>query len=58
MEGEYGIDGVYLGVMAEVGAGGIRHIVEEALTDEEQTALVEAAGAVKTKVADLKQISI
>jgi len=58
MDGEYGIDGVYLGVMAEVGAGGIRHIVEEALTDEEQAALVDAAEAVKTKVADLKQIEI
>ena len=58
MEGEYGIEDVYLGVMAEVGAGGIRQIVEEGLTDEEHDALVEAAEAVKAKVADLEQISI
>ena len=58
MEGQYGIDDVYLGVMAEVGAGGIRQIVEQALTDEERAELVEAAEAVKAKVADLREISI
>ena len=56
--GEYGIEGVYLGVMAEVGAGGIRRIVEQPLTDDEQEALVAAAAAVKEKVADLKQIDV
>lgn len=58
MDGEYGIEGVYLGVMAEVGAGGIRHIVEEILTDEEQAALVAAAEAVKAKLTDLEQIDL
>ena len=56
--GEYGIHGVYLGVMAEVGAGGIRQIVEQPLTDHEQEELVAAAAAVKAKVADLKQIDV
>ncbi len=58
MTGEYGIDGVYLGVMAEVGAGGVRSVVEQPLTDDEQAALVAAAAAVKEKVADLEQISL
>ncbi|MDJ0952559.1 MAG: malate dehydrogenase [Acidimicrobiia bacterium] len=58
MSGEYGIDGVYLGVMAEVGAGGVRQIVEEPLTDEELAGLVDAAEAVRSKVADLEQINL
>ncbi len=58
MTGEYGIDGVYLGVMAEVGAGGVKKIVEEPLTDEELAGLVSAADAVRAKVADLEQITV
>lgn len=58
MEGAYGIEGVYLGVMAEVGAGGIRHVVEEPLTSDEQEALVAAAVAVKAKIADLDDITV
>ncbi len=58
MEGEYGIHGVYLGVIAEVGAGGVRQVVQEPLADEELAGLVEAAEAVKAKVADLEQISL
>jgi malate dehydrogenase len=56
--GEYGITDVYLGVMAEIGAAGVRHIVEESLTDEEKAALVNAAEAVKAKVADLAEIDL
>ncbi len=57
-EGEYGIDGVYLGVMAEVGATGVRKIVELDLTDEERSALGVAAVAVRAKVADLDEITL
>ena len=32
VDGEYGIDGVYLGVEAELGAGGVRRVVERDLT--------------------------
>ena len=56
--GEYGIGDVYLGVMAEVGATGVREIVEEPITEGELEALREAAEAVKEKVADLKQIDV
>lgn len=58
MSGEYGIDGVYLGVIAEVGAGGIKEIVQLPLTDDEADGLAEAAVAVKAKVADLAEIDI
>lgn len=58
MTGEYGIEDVYLGVIAEVGAGGVKQIVQLPLTDEEATGLAEAAVAVKAKVADLADIDI
>ena len=54
--GEYGIDGVYLGVLATIGAGGVTSVTEVALTEEEAAGLVEAAVAVKAKVADLEEI--
>ncbi len=54
--GEYGIDGVYLGVLATIGAGGVTGVSEVALTEEEAAGLVEAAAAVKAKVADLEEI--
>ncbi len=56
MTGEYGINDVYLGVIAEVGAGGVKSVVQLPLTDEEATGLAEAAVAVKEKVADLANI--
>ena len=36
LEGEYGIDGLYMGVPVKLGAAGIEQIVELDLTDEEQ----------------------
>jgi malate dehydrogenase len=51
--GQYGIDGVYLGVLAEVGAQGIRKVVEVPLSDEELAGLRGAAEAVRAKQADV-----
>jgi malate dehydrogenase len=56
MQGEYGISDVYLGVMAELGAGGVKAVREVELTDDELAGLKEAAVAVAEKVADLEQI--
>jgi malate dehydrogenase len=53
VDGEYGISGVYLGVEAEIGAGGVKRIVERDLTDQELSALKEAAAAVRAKQADV-----
>src|SRR5215207_9517446 len=53
VDGEYGISGVYLGVEAELGAQGVRRVVERDLTESELSALKEAAEAVRAKQADV-----
>ena len=53
MDGEYGISGVFLGVEAEIGAGGVKRVVERDLTDTSWPALREAAEAVRAKQADV-----
>ena len=52
LEGEYGCDGIYLGVPTILGANGIEEIIELDLTSDEQTALGRSAEAVK-KVMDV-----
>jgi malate dehydrogenase len=56
LDGEYGISGVYLGVEAEIGAQGIRRVVERELTDAELDALRGAAEAVRAKQADVANL--
>ena len=56
VDGEYGISGVYLGVEAEIGAGGVKRVVERDLTDSELAALKEAAEAVRAKQADVANL--
>ncbi len=58
MAGQYGISGVYLGVLAKLGRNGVNEIAEVELTDSEKTALVEAAVAVAEKVTDLDQLAL
>ncbi len=50
LEGEYGIDGLYMGVPVKLGAAGIEEIVELDLSDQERTWLQESAGAVREVV--------
>jgi malate dehydrogenase len=56
VDGEYGISGVYLGVVAEIGAGGVKKVAEVELTDSELAALKEAAEAVRSKQADVASL--
>jgi malate dehydrogenase len=56
VDGEYGIDGVYLGVEAEIGAGGITKVVERDLTETELAGLKAAAEAVRAKQADVADL--
>jgi len=50
LEGEYGINGLYVGVPCKLGSAGIESIVEIKLTAEENAALQKSAGAVKELV--------
>ena len=50
LEGEYGIDGLYIGVPVKLGAGGIEEIVELDLSDDEREALEQSADAVRDVV--------
>ena len=50
LEGEYGINGLFVGVPVKLGARGIEQIIEIKLTPEEQAALQKSAAAVKELV--------
>ena len=50
LEGEYGIDGLYMGVPVKLGSTGIEQIVEVDLDDAEQEALKASADAVRDVV--------
>jgi malate dehydrogenase len=50
LEGEYGIDGLYMGVPVKLGSGGIEAIYQLDLSKDEQAMLDESAGAVREVV--------
>jgi len=50
LEGEYGIDGLYMGVPVKLGHDGIEEVVELELSGDEQTMLNESADAVREVV--------
>ncbi len=47
LEGEYGVDGVYVGVPIKLGAGGVEEVIEFELTAAESTALGHSVDAVR-----------
>jgi malate dehydrogenase len=47
LEGEYGINGLFVGVPVKLGANGLEQIIEIKLTAEEQAALNKSAASVK-----------
>jgi len=50
LEGEYGIDGLYMGVPCKLGPKGIEQIIELDLSDDEQQALKASSEAVREVV--------
>jgi len=54
LEGEYGIQGLFVGVPVKLGAKGIEQIIEIKLTPEEKVALEKSAAAVKSLVDVIK----
>jgi malate dehydrogenase len=55
LEGEYGIDGLYVGVPVKLGTNGVEKIYEVRLTDDEKAKLQKSAAAVKELVDILKK---
>jgi malate dehydrogenase len=51
-EGEFGIDGYFIGVPTVIGSAGVEQILEFNLRDDEKTALNETLDAVKKTVAE------
>jgi malate dehydrogenase len=53
LQGEYGLDDLYMGVPVKLGAAGVEEIIELDLTAEERSALEESAAAVRDVVSVL-----
>lgn len=56
LEGEYGVNGLFVGVPVKLGKGGIEEIFVITLTADEQTALWKSADAVKELVEAMKNM--
>jgi len=56
LEGEYGINGLFIGVPVKLGKDGIEEIIEIKLTDEESAALQKSADAVRNLVDDMAKL--
>jgi len=57
LRGEYGIDGVFVGVPVTLGAAGMGRIIEVTLTDAERAALAKSADSVRELVAAMATFS-
>jgi malate dehydrogenase len=53
LEGEYGVDGLFVGVPVKLGSGGIEQIVQLNLSTEERAELQKSAGAVRELIGAL-----
>jgi malate dehydrogenase len=53
LEGEYGVDGLFVGVPVVLGAGGMQRVLEIKLSADEQAAFDKSAGAVRELVEKL-----
>ena len=58
LSGQLGIDGVYVGVPARLGRGGVSEIVTAGLDEAEVAALHAAAEEVRSRVADLHELGL
>ena len=54
LRGEYGVDGLYMGVPVKIGKGGVEEIVKLKLSPAEKTMLKDSAAAVREVVGVLK----
>jgi len=56
LEGQYGVNGLFLGVPAIVGANGIEEVIELDLTDEEKEAFANSVNAVSKTCGEVDQM--
>jgi malate dehydrogenase len=56
LRGEYGHEGIFLGVPVLLGSNGVERIIELDLTDEEQAMLDKSAAAVHKGLANLRSL--
>jgi malate dehydrogenase len=56
VDGQYGVDGLYVGVPVVIGAGGVEEIIEIALDDEGKANLGVSVDAVKELLVACKGI--
>ena len=57
LEGQYGIDGLFIGVPVILGGGGIERVLEISLTGDEQAMLKHSADAVQELVDDMARLT-
>lgn len=57
LTGEYGFDGIFLGVPCKLGRGGLLEVVEVQLTDQERAALEKSAHAVRETIEQLATVT-
>ena len=57
LEGEYGINGLFMGVPVKLGKTGIEEIIQIELTDKERAAFQQSAAAVQDLIDDLKKMA-
>jgi malate dehydrogenase len=58
LTGQYGLDGLYIGVPVVIGASGVERIVEVKLNDAEQAAFDKSSDAVRKLIEDFKKLPI
>ena len=54
LEGQYGVSGLFVGVPAVIGAGGVERVIEIDLNDSEKAMLAKSVQSVKKSVAETK----
>jgi malate dehydrogenase len=56
LEGEYGINGVYFGVPAQIGAGGVERVIELTLNDKEKQEMQVSVSHVQELIAAMDKV--
>ena len=58
LRGQYGIEGLFVGVPVKLGKNGVEEIIELNLHDEEREALASSAAGVKTIIEKLEELQL